>query len=112
MACLSVGGNRYVPDFYWQKGTPMNPETLLHTIAEQLRAEAAKGPGTMFVVHVGFNLIVTRTPNPADVTNIVTKYDCEVFGKGLSSSQWAILLKKLSAANAADQKGAASATNH
>lgn len=83
----------------------MNPETLLHDTAELLYTEAREGPGSIFVVHVGFNFNVTRTPNPADADAIVARYDCEDFSKGLSARQWCGLLRKLWAAHLTDQKG-------
>lgn len=86
----------------------MNPESLLHEAAGRLQAEAEKGPGTMFVVKVGSNFTVTRTPSPADEKQIVARFDCAKFSAGLNVNTWAALLKSIWAAHLTDQKGAAS----
>lgn len=83
----------------------MNPETLLHTIAEQLRAEAVKGPGTMFLMHIKGSFYVTRTPDPAQIKSIVAKYDCLDFTVGLSVMQWSSLMRKIWSVHPAGQKG-------
>lgn len=86
----------------------MNPETLLHMAAEQLTIEAVKGPGTMFLVKGPTGLDVTRSPNPAIALLLIAKFDCDEFRKGLSSNQWARLLKDIWNAHTTGQKGDAS----
>lgn len=90
-----------------EKGVHMNPESLLHTIAEQLRAEAVKGPGTMFLLHTAVGFFVTRAPSHEQTKAIVVKYDCQRFCDGLTSNQWSSLMKKAWAVQPTPQKGAA-----
>lgn len=75
----------------------MNPEQLLHETAKQLRAEAIRGPGMMFVMYLDGSFNVTRTPKPEDVKLIIAKYDCMKFCDGLTPMQWTSLLRKLAA---------------
>ncbi len=89
----------------------MNAETLLHAAAEQLRNEATKGPGTMFLLIENKTLYVTRTPGQVSIRDVVAQYRCEKFNKGLTSTQWASLLKKLWTAHLEAEKGDASAKN-
>lgn len=86
----------------------MNPESLLHDAAELLRAEAKKGPGTMFLVYHHDNFHVTRTPLPDATNSIVAKYDCQRFCDGLTLMQWSSLMKKAWAVHPTPQKGGAS----
>lgn len=73
----------------------MNPESLLHEAAELLRAEAKNGPGTMFLLMIGKELSVTRTPGPDSGPQIIRKFDCQKFSAGLSSREWALLMKHI-----------------
>lgn len=86
----------------------MNPESLLHTIAEQLRAEATKGPGTMFLLHTPAGFFVTREPSYEQTKAIVAKYDCMRFCDGLTSMQWSSLMKKAWDVHPTTQEGDAS----
>lgn len=73
----------------------MNPESLLHKVAQLLRDEAEVGPGTMFVIGDINNVDIVRAPSGEDVKKIIARYDCEAFQKGLTAPQWAHLLKRL-----------------
>lgn len=86
----------------------MNPESLLHKVAQMLRVEAELGPGTMFIVGDKDNVDVTRTPKPDQELLIIAKYDCQQFCKGLTAPQYAALLKKLWDACKPEQKGGTS----